>query len=86
MSNRLNGTHRWGLYAELSRTVHNPQTLNSNTTTISKITTTQNVSESYQGEMVFLKSGLWSDLIIWSIPCGRSTYQAKVIWIIRQWE
>ncbi len=64
MSNRLAGTHRWGLYAELSLATHRPQALNSDTITISKMTTTQNVSESYQGEMVFLNKGLRSDLII----------------------
>jgi hypothetical protein len=64
MSSRLAGTHRWGLYAELSRATHKPHALNSDTKTISKMTTTQNVSESYQGEMVFLNSGFWLDLIV----------------------
>jgi len=84
MSNRLAGTQRWGLYAEFSRATHKPQTLNSDTKTISKMTTTQNVSESYQGEMVFLNSGLRSNLIIRPIACGRPIYQEKVIWIIFQ--
>jgi len=64
MSNRLVGNHRWEVYSELTCATHKPQTLNSDTITIKKMTTTHNVSESYQGEMVFLNKGLWSNLII----------------------
>ena len=84
MSNRPAGTHKWGLYSELSRATHKPQTLNSDTTIISKMITAHNASESYQGEMVFLNSGVWSNLIIRPIACDRSTYQVKVTWVIIQ--
>lgn len=63
MINRQAGTHRWELYAELSRASHKPHTLNSDTTSISRMTTIHNVSESYQGEMLFLNKGLRTGLI-----------------------
>jgi hypothetical protein len=63
MTSKLTGTHTWGWYCELPRATHNPHALNNTTMTITRMTTTQSVSESYQGEMLFLNSGFWPDFI-----------------------